>query len=370
MVEKTPTQTAKDRLVIATWLMGLVFLVVLIAYLLSLILHGPPAEPKPGPAAGAQVASAQPTATQPSPVQPASTQAGGASAQEGGATPSGDAPAGTPAEADRKPNRSDLIDLFSGASSLALIMFSLLLALAAIIGWQSLRHDVEAIKAKAEGVLENTAMSIVESARTKSDLLTKVTEIESSLKSTIAGMKATVAALQAELKDETEKAGRESRGRVDAVMGATIGILHSKPYQDAGEPEEKEFLVEAIQHIKAGYKRLKDLEGKGKYMAMNNLAYFTCLLGDKAAADEMLEFGRELLREGRENEHQSSGVPYLLTYCRVVLAYSSDREAISQAIAIAEKLEGRLTKLQKKEADYLVASLLSKLGDQRAEPAS
>jgi len=365
MVEKTPTQTAKDRLVIATWLTGLVFLVVLIAYLLSLILLGPHAEPKPGPAAGAQVASAQPPATQPSPVQPASVQAGSAPAQEGGAAPSA-----TPVEADRKPNRSDLIDLFSGASSLALIMFSLLLALAAIIGWQSLRLDVEAIKAKAEGVLETTATSIVESARTKSDLISKVTEIESGLRSTIAGMEATVAALQAELKDKTEKAGRESRGRVDAVMGAMIGILHSKPYQDAVNPEERDFLVEAIQHIKAGYKRLKDLEGKGKYMAMNNLAYFTCLLGDKAAADEMLEFGRELLREGRENEHQSSGVPYLLTYCRIVLVYNSNREAIDQAIAIARKLAGGLTKLQKREADYLVASLLSKLGDQRAEPAS
>src|SRR4051794_14982985 len=103
MAKKSRVQTAKDWLVIGFCLFGLVFFVFASADHLSKLRSRPITKQRAAPTAG-EIAKSNSA----SPAAPANTQAG--------------------------PTDNDLATLFSGASSLALIMFSLLLAFAAIIG--------------------------------------------------------------------------------------------------------------------------------------------------------------------------------------------------------------------------------------------
>jgi len=236
-----------------------------------------------------------------------------------------------------EPSPSELATIFFGASSLGLIMFSLLLAAAAIIEWQSVKGEVKKVTEAAEASLER---------------VTQATQLNEQR----------VSALDARMEARNSEIEKELRGRVDAVMGAMIGVLHSRPDEDTQDEERRDYVAEAVHHIRAGYDRLKELEGRGRYMALNNLVYFTCLLGDVADRDEMVKHGRDLLDVGRQYRHLPSAAPYLMTYCRVVFVYISDRDEIEQALAIAQELlERGLTKLQRKEATYLVTSLTAKL---------
>lgn len=97
-------------------------------------------------------------------------------------------------------------------------------------------------------------------------------------------------------------------------------------------------------------------------MALNNLVYFSCLLGEKANKDELLLHGHELRDVGRKYQSLPYAAPYLMTFCRVALVYQSDREELEQALAIAQNLlTSGLNTLQRKEATYLVASLSKKI---------
>jgi hypothetical protein len=227
--------------------------------------------------------------------------------------------------------QAELATILFGASSIGLVLFSLLLAGAAIIEWQSLKADVKKLTDAAEVTLEKAE----EATRSS------VNEIGTLRKR-----------LDAEL-----------RGRVDAATGFMIGAANSQPDSDGQEEAAKDYLAEAIHHIRRGYDRLKDLDGNGKYMALNNLVYFSCLLGDIANRDELVKYGQDLLQVGRRFRDLPYAAPYLMTYCRVVLVYSAKRSELEQAQAIAKTLldNGGLTSLQKKEATYLVASLGTRL---------
>ena len=213
--------------------------------------------------------------------------------------------------------------------------------------WRSLKAEVKSASASVETLLANTTQATENNEKRVKELATNV--------------KTRTDAIEKEMRDRTDGIEMEIRGRTNAVMGAMIGTLHSRPYRDPQDEEEKDWIAEAIHHIRSGYEILRKLEGRGKYMALNNLVYFTCLLGDKADRDEMLTYGREMLRVGRQSG-PSYAAPYLMTYCRVALVYSSDRAELEQAKAIAQKLEETaFTKLQKREATFLVASLTKSL---------
>jgi hypothetical protein len=210
---------------------------------------------------------------------------------------------------DDLPGLGDLATLLFGAASLALFIFSLLIAGVAIIGYQTLRHwareDIEA------------------AMRGRIDMLE-----------------------------------RELRGRVHSVIGFMIGALHSTPDQ-LEQKEHKHFLSEAVWYCKKGYDILKDLTGKGqgRYMALNNLVYYSCLYGDELRRDELLTQARELKKVGQQYGHP----PTLLTYCRAVLQYGS-MEDLQNALSVAKITQQmELTEREKKEATFYVTSISDKL---------
>ena len=221
------------------------------------------------------------------------------------------------------PSSSDLATIFFGASSLALIIFSLLLAAAAIIEWQSLKADVKNVTDAAEKSLER------------------------------------VRNLEEKVRGRLNSLEQEIRGRVDSVMGLMFGTLHSDPLKLEQQEEKKDYIAEAVYFCQNGYNKLKDLEGYGKYMALNNLVFFSCLLGREAKRDLYLEQARELRDVGRKFD----AAAYLLTYCRAALTYATEPAALKEALATAEELtlEAKPTNLQKLEAAFYAASLRAKI---------
>lgn len=214
---------------------------------------------------------------------------------------------GLPAEA--LPGIGDMATLLFGASSIALIIFSLLFAAVAVMGWQSLKAEVQ------KDIEENT-------------------------------------------EEEVRELEKELRGRVLTAIGFSIGTLHSSPDR-MEQDEHKDYLSEAVYFCRAGYNILKNSKGMAGAMALNNLVYYSCLYGEDAKSDFLLKKAQELKAIGQEYSHPDS----LLTFCRVILQYSSDLGELKEAQSIARSLldTAQLTPRQKKEATFYVASLATKL---------
>ncbi len=315
MPRRTRLQKTKDVSVIVFCLVGLLYMVVDGGDRISQILNRPLAKPEPKAAPAA-----------------------GAAAQESAA------PAGKDVKAERQeskaediPTKSELTDLFSGASAFALIMFSLLLALAAIVGWQSLRHDVEVIKLAAEEVLEKAES-------TNKDNVARVSVLGSSMETM------------------TTKLEEELRGRVDAVMGTLVGTVHSVPTKEDQSETDQAYLAEAIRHAKQGYQRLKKLPGNSQYVALNSLVYYTTLL-KLPKTKELMKQARDLRDIGRQYQDRPSAAPYLITYARAMSVYSLDRAELEDAMGTIQDvlmMEG-ITKLSEREALFIRDSLSTKL---------
>ncbi len=212
------------------------------------------------------------------------------------------------------PSLGDMATLLFGASSIALIIFSLLIGGIAIAGYQTLREGV------------------------KKDI-------------------------EAATQQRFQNLEKELRGRVISAIGLITGTLYSKPEKLVQDPSDREYLSEAVHYCSEAYKLLKDVGGNAQFMALNNLAYYSCLhtSGDKPdplLRDDILKMARKLREVGQEKHYPEA----LLTYCRAILQFSSDYTEVDEAHSIAESLLGKeLTSRQRKEVTFYVTSLKSKL---------
>lgn len=206
------------------------------------------------------------------------------------------------------PSIGDMATLLFGASSLALLLFSFVISAIAILGWQSIKEEIR----KSIEITTHARISLVE---------------------------------------------RELRGRVLTVIGFMIGAQHSDP-DKLEQDKHKSFLSEAVWYLQKGYDILKGTEGRGRYMALNNLVYYTCLYGDDLKRDWLLKQARDLKDLGQELNWPVA----LLTYCRVICQLSTSETELRDAHSIALATEKRdLTDLQKKEAKFYVDELSRKL---------
>jgi membrane protein implicated in regulation of membrane protease activity len=219
------------------------------------------------------------------------------------------------------PSVGDMATLLFGASSLALILLSIFLAIAAFIGWDWLKRDV---------------ISHIEEKRIKN--------------------------LEQELRDRTRSLEQELRGRVHTATGYMLAIQHSQPDLLAQRAEDLDYLSEALGLFRRGYSLLETVEGLGKMMALNNLVYFSCLYGSDEHGDRLLEQARTLKDIGQKYSRQN----FILTYCRAVLQYGSEPHEIRGALRLAEavrKATAPVNIRQMKEATMYVAELQKRIRD-------
>ena len=232
-------------------------------------------------------------------------------------------------------NLGAMATLLFGASSLALIIFSVLLAGGAVVGWEGMKSHVRR-------------------------------EIET------------------ETHERISRLERSLQGRAYAVIGMMIGTSHSNPVSLEQASEDLAYLSEAIHHCQQGYDLLKGLSGNGKYMALNNLAYFRCLTGKDLKPKRLLE-DAAALKAIAETQEMAYGAPYFLTYCRVLLQvgrmspeWKEDfdialgkkncsgrtdiqrrKSALQEALEIASEIERdpKVTELQKRKTTFYVTSI-------------
>jgi hypothetical protein len=205
-------------------------------------------------------------------------------------------------------NLSDLAAVLFGAASVALFVFSIVLAGLAVFGWQFI-----------EGKIEDRVEKATRAANERLEI--------------------------------------ELRGRVYSVMGFMLGSMSLKSGSVEGSKEilDKDRLEQGIDQSRRGLDLLKKIGGAAEFMALNNLVFFSSVLGEGVQKDYLLKSARRLKEAAEEQEAPT----LLLTFCFVVLKYSSDAAELRQAYEIAESVKDRkdLSEAQRKEARFYLASL-------------
>jgi hypothetical protein len=199
---------------------------------------------------------------------------------------------------------ADQAAILFGASTIALVVVTLVLGVVAVFGWQTIKDSVR--------------RDIEEGTRKRFDSL-----------------------------------ATELRGRELSVLGHIHGTLSSEP--DRLEATNLDRLSEALWNCEKGYTLLKKIEGKVALMALNNLVYYSCIQGDRSKSRDLLRKARELKDAG--DEYHDANL--LLTFCRAVLQFGTDPKEIEEARSVASEVLTRkdLTDLQQKEARFYLASL-------------
>jgi hypothetical protein len=191
---------------------------------------------------------------------------------------------------------ADLATILFGAASVALFLFSILVAVGAVIGWQVLQGGIE-------GRVE------------------RITEEKLRL-------------LHAEMS-----------GRIFSGQGFMIGELSWN--RSAFKPTDLDRLAHGIELCRMGYTTLKKVGGGVETMGLNNLVFYLCLQGDEADRGFLLENARKLRRIG----HEQNLAYLLLTYCSVVARYGSTPEEVREAVEVASHLANSpIPEYQRKEA--------------------
>jgi hypothetical protein len=201
----------------------------------------------------------------------------------------------------------DLANVFTvlfGASSIALFILSLLVALVAIIGWQSLKDHIK------QGVSEE------------------------------------VAGVKEEMKKTTESLENEVRGRVWTVLAYDMAQASLDP--ETLEPSNRQKLEDAVRMFETASQYLQHLSESTRIMGLNNILYYSCALGLRGQEHRFLKQARTLRDLGQE--HKSINLQ--LTACRVFLQYSTDSRERKEAVRLLEAIlsQENISSADKKEA--------------------
>ncbi|HSK74946.1 MAG TPA: hypothetical protein VLQ45_00695 [Thermoanaerobaculia bacterium] len=297
------------------------------------------------------------------------------------------------------PSMSDFATVFFGASSLALIVISLVLAVAAILGWSSIKSDLEKESKASEDAQENVRKAIAENQESvntsigsldsrffkiqeqtnsigkevKNETDSLSDEIKERTKRLEEEIRKQVDLLGKEIKEKADDIIKEVKGRSNLVSGHALAasVLSRYPIiaselRNTGPINndlERNLIQEAIYVSEQGYRELKEVKSKGQYAALNNIVYYSCVLRLDEKREELLSRGREIKEIGENNRHLQWSVPYFITFCWVILIYGVDTGEVAEALKIGEEILKReeITSFQKYEATDLVASLKEKL---------
>jgi len=256
------------------------------------------------------------------------------------------------------PDVSQIATLLFGASSLALFVFSTLIAILAIIGWRDIQKRLERVD-ELEAELEEKFET------TEKQLRLQVNNLDSEGRQQIATINAqarnTVESLESEIKKQSasleEKRIRplekEMLGRVHSILGYMLGELSLD--RASLEVVDEVKIWEAIDLCEQGYGHLIGMNIPAEFMALNNLLYYSCCVKDESRREFLLSQAHRL--KGAAQEHAQ--INLLLTAYRTVLVFSSDITERTEACeAIKAIMDGpRASQKEKREAMIHLKSL-------------
>ena len=204
--------------------------------------------------------------------------------------------------AGKRIDTANVEDLLFGAASVALFIFSFLVAILAIFGWQTIQQTInERVDARAKRS-------------------------------------------EKKLADRVEELGEELNGRLKSALGYLVGEISYD--LEKIEPTNPERLEHAIELCEDAVQILTRLKSKHLIGAENNLIFLTALA--KLNKAWLLSRSEKLKKEWEEQPNKTA---YILTYSRVVLQYSEDPDLRRSVKKILEDLkENGKFKLDRKEA--------------------
>lgn len=199
--------------------------------------------------------------------------------------------------------RPDLYNILLGTSSLALFVFSIFIALLAIVGWQAVKDII----------------------KEKVDIATN---------------------------SKVESLENEIRGRTLSILGYSLGEMSLAP--KTLEIIDQERFSEAVSLCNKGYEFLSKVGGAAEFMALNNLVYYSFLYGDESMRGSLLDKARRLKKAGLEHNARN----LQLTAYGVILRYGTDQAEIKEAkeMLIAIGRSQLAPEKQRKEAKRYLAS--------------
>jgi hypothetical protein len=208
----------------------------------------------------------------------------------------------------QRPPLSDLATLLFGATSIALFIFSMLIAFLAIFGWRNLQEDIrEKVRLEASERIKDLERS-------------RISPLEN-----------------------------EAKGRVLTALGYLMGEMSINP--KSLEVIDRERLSEAVRLCREAYEVLRQMEGPAEYMSLNNLVFYSSLSGD-IHKTVLLKQARDLKNVGQERR----STILLLTACRAILLYGEDngeRQDIFEILSLMKLREG-ISERERKEAERLL----------------
>lgn len=192
-------------------------------------------------------------------------------------------------------NLADLATILFGAASIALFIFSLLIALSAVIGW----------KAFQEIIIKEVATA------TEEKVNARVESFRSNFEATNKNMR--------DLKLEMQGRALATRGYILGQLSIPAGRLFPKP-------EDKGRLLDAVSLSRQAFEILENVSEPAAYLALNNSVIFSCALS--------LEEGEVIVGNARkllEMANRKNSTDLKLTGCRALLQYGRGAEERSRA---------------------------------------
>lgn len=206
--------------------------------------------------------------------------------------------------------------LLLGAASLALFVFSTLIAIAALVGWPNFAKYIKS--------------SVQEAISAPLDSIHK--SIDTTLK---------------EIRDEL-------RGRSLSYAGLQLGELSLG--KDSLQVEREELFNSAVESCRRGFRELEHAATGPRLMALNNWLYYSTFQKKpliELTENKALEYARELEEAGRANK----AVHLQLTYGRVIARCISSLEERAKAKNLLNDLMPQLSASERREAQDCIRLL-------------
>jgi hypothetical protein len=144
--------------------------------------------------------------------------------------------------------------------------------------------------------------------------------------------------------------------RLEGKMLTWIGLVMGQASVDSTNSLrvlDEAKLAEAVSWCERGYEMLRKIGGPSEFMALNNLVFYSSVLGNKARRHFLLEKARILQREGEV--HNSLNL--LLTACYAVLKFEDDPHEKAEAFETLRGIQHsyKATDQEKREASFYLA---------------
>ena len=239
--------------------------------------------------------------------------------------------------------------------TVVLVVFSLVLALGAIVGWgrmeQFVRTKVEEDSMDQRHLIDTLRENLrQEIDRRQQDLTAEGSRISDDVRALMQDLETEKVTILQEARDISNRATAELQGRLKGSTALVLGRLSRDP-DNYLKCTRQDLLDRAIDAAEGSYLQLKEADSEHQWNAMNNLVFYRALRGDDFAWEQLIDYAEQL----RERVEKGMNKPHFLsTYVRVLGEFAiktkdpaghlRKAEEVLEALLTDERFSERLRK--------------------------